>query len=120
MGSYSKKYILESDLLLIDSCRVLIFLDPVTFFFLGDYWLDKELKDGIYYTTDDITVDYNKIDEVFISQVNSNVYFTAEARKPVYISHVNGHLQISLCGVKFSGSNGQSVFNITSDAKLTR
>ena len=106
--------------MLVDSCRVLIFLDTVAFFFLGDYWLDKELKDGIYYTTDDITVDYNKIDEVFISQVNSNVYFTAEARKPVYISHVNGHLQISFCGVKFSGSNGQSVFNITSDAKLTR
>ncbi len=63
--------------------------------FFSDYWVDHELEDGIYYTTNGTLP--KEEDQVSIRVVTRNLSFSADANHPVYISHVNGKVRVSFC-----------------------
>ncbi|MEP7373194.1 MAG: hypothetical protein ABI675_07350 [Chitinophagaceae bacterium] len=79
------------------------------------YWKTKEPEDGIYDTVDipsfGIDGNYNK---VFISTVKSNIYFSCRENQKVYVSHVNGKLQVRFCNLTMGGYNGYSFTTIAS------
>ena len=89
-------------------------------FTLSAYWLTHEPEDGIYHTTSSPSIDYANIDNVLISDVNESIYWVAEPDKPVYISHVNGKLQITFCSINFSGSLGGPLYTTTVSAKIIK
>ena len=76
------------------------------------HWNTIEPEDGIYYTTnvptfDQVDPEYNK---VFASTVKQSIYWSTHADQPVYVSHVNGKLQVRYCNINMSGYNGTSYF----------
>ncbi|MEJ0102814.1 MAG: hypothetical protein WDO19_09770 [Bacteroidota bacterium] len=83
--------------------------------YFHDYWKTHEPEDGIYKTIDipsfGIDGNYNK---VFISTVKSNVYFSSRENQTVYVSHVNGKLQVRFCDITMGGTNNS--FNFTTVA----
>jgi hypothetical protein len=86
---------------------------------LNPYWLNSQPADGVYQTTSIQSFDYTNIGQIFISDVNSDIYFVAAPNKPVYVSHVNGKLQISFCDINFSGDNGQQSFTVSTSGRVT-
>ncbi len=87
---------------------------------MSTYWQTHTLEDGIYYTTSNYLPEYADIDKIFISDVNQSIYWTAEADKPVYISHVGGKAKLTFCGVSFSGSFGGTLYHTTASGKITQ
>jgi len=74
------------------------------------YWRTKEPEDGIYTTTnvplfDQVDNDYNKL---FISTVNSSIFWSCYENQQVYVSHVGGKLQVRFCNLNMGGYNGNS------------
>lgn len=87
---------------------------------MSPYWSSHALEDGIYYTTNDQLPDYADVDQIFIADVNQSIYWTAEANKPVYISHVGGKARLSFCGIQFSGDWGGTLYHTTISAQITQ
>lgn len=83
------------------------------------YWRTHDFEDGIYYTTNDPLPDEADIDRIYITNVNQNIFWTAEADKAVYISHVGGKPRISFCNISFSGSFGGRLYTTLVSAQLT-
>ena len=74
------------------------------------YWLNKEPEDGIYTTIssptfDQIDYEFNK---VFVTTTKSSIYWASQPDQKVYVSHVNGKLQVRFCDLILSGYNGTS------------
>ena len=73
-------------------------------------WKTKEPEDGIYTTISSpsfgqIDYEYNK---VFVTTTKSSIFWSSQPDQKVYVSHVNGKLQIKFCDLIMSGSNGTS------------
>jgi len=86
---------------------------------LSTHWYDIEPEDGVYTTISDQGFDNGDIDNVFISDVNSDILFTVSPGLPVYVSHVGGKLQISFCSISMSGDDGSTLFTTTASGKVT-
>lgn len=81
------------------------------------YWKTKEPEDGIYTTTisfGQTDANYNK---VIVSTVTQSIYWLAAPDKEVYVSHLNGKLQVRFCSLPMSGSNGTS-FNTSASCNI--
>ncbi len=76
-----------------------------------------EPLDGVYTTTDkqtfDVTEEYNVVSVSFIYQ---GVFFHCQPDQKLYVSHVNGKIQVSFCNMKFS--DGVSI-TTTCKCKMT-
>jgi hypothetical protein len=81
------------------------------------YWNDKEPEDGAYDISNTITFDDNNPYSVFISSLYSSVYFQADPGK-VYVSHVNGKLQVTFCNITLSGDLGSAPYTTTATGNL--
>lgn len=73
-------------------------------------WRTKEPEDGIYTTTnvplfDQVDNNYNK---VFISTVKESIYWSSHGGQQVFVSHINGKLQVRFCSLNMGGYNGMS------------
>lgn len=79
---------------------------------------NAEPLDGVYLTNDkvlfDITQEYNLVSVSFIYQ---SKFFHCRPNQKLYVSHVNGKIQISICNMVFS--DGVSI-TTTCNAKLTK
>lgn len=84
------------------------------------YWNNKEPEDGIYKTTniptfDPVNPDFNK---VFFTMTKISIYWASWADQDVYVSHVNGKLQIRFCSLNLNGSNGSNSYTNKASANL--
>jgi len=82
-------------------------------------WNSREPEDGIYNTInvptfDQVDGNYNK---VFISTVKQGIYFASHPDQQVYVSHLNGKLQVRFCALAMSGSNG-TTYNTAASGNL--
>lgn len=85
-----------------------------------DHWLTKEPEDGIYKTVnssafDQIDYNYNK---VFVTTTKNSIFWSSGVSQNVYVSHVNGKLQVRFCSLVMGGYNGAS-FTTQASATLT-
>lgn len=83
-------------------CDATVYFHPV--------WRTKEPEDGIYYTTntalyDQTDFNYNKL---YIEVTSMSILWASHADQQVYVSHVNGKLQVRFCSLAMSGSNGNT------------
>lgn len=84
------------------------------------HWKTVEPEDGIYYTTniatfDPVNPDFNK---VFFTMTKSSIYWSTWADQTVYVSHINGKLQVRFCDLNMNGSLGGPVYTNKSSANL--
>ena len=84
---------------------------------MSGYWNSNDLEDGVYYSTSSPLPE--RIDQIYMSNVNQSIFWSAEPDKPVYISHVNGKRRITFCGIDFSGDWGGTLYHATVDAQIT-
>jgi hypothetical protein len=84
----------------------------ITIFF-HPQWANKEPEDGIYTTVNILSFsgNYNK---VFVTTTKSSIYWSSREGYNVYVSHVNGKLQVRFCGLSMGGYNGTSYTTIAS------
>ncbi len=62
-----------------------------------------EPKDGVYTTTDVATFDlFQEPNVISISFIYSSNYFHCRPGNKVYVSHVNGKLQVNFCNLEFA------------------
>ena len=84
------------------------------------HWLTKEPEDGIY-TTQDIPsfgqLDYN-YNKVFIQIQKDNLLWATRIGSEVYVSHVNGKLEVTFCNLSMGAYNGYSFTTSTSGSVL--
>jgi hypothetical protein len=72
------------------------------------YWkLNNEPEDGIYTTTNVPSFNGN-FNKVYIRTVKNSISWASHESQTVYVSHVNGKLQVRYCNLQMSGSNGTS------------
>lgn len=73
-------------------------------------WRDLEPEDGIYQTYDVTVFDPidNNYNKVFITTTKNSIYWSSNANQSVYVSHVNGKLQVRFCNLQMGGNNGSS------------
>lgn len=87
--------------------------------YFHDYWKTHEPEDGIYKTIDvpsfGIDKSYNK---VFISTIKSNIYFKTHENQTVFVSHVNGKLQVRFCSLSMGGTNNSLNFTTIASGNL--
>jgi hypothetical protein len=84
--------------------------------YFNPYWNTREPEDGAYDISNMITFDNQSVYSVFIASTYQSVYFQANPGK-VYVSHVNGKLQVTFCSLTLSGDLGGSAY--TTSGKLT-
>lgn len=76
-----------------------------------------EPVDGVYMTTDkltfDVTQEYNVVS---VSFIYNGVFFHCQPNQKLYVSHVNGKIQVSFCNMVFS--DGDSI-TTTCKCKMT-
>lgn len=89
-------------------------------FLFHPHWNTVEPEDGIYYTTniptfDPVNPDFNK---VFFTMTKSSIYWATWADQTVYVSHINGKLQVRFCDLNMNGSLGGPVYTNKSSANL--
>jgi len=82
------------------------------------YWNDKEPEDGAYDISNTITFDDGNPYSVFMSSTYSSIYFQANPGK-VYVSHVNGKIQVTFCNIVFSGSLGGPTYTTSATGNLS-
>ncbi len=84
--------------------------------YFHQYWRDHEPEDGIYATTNVPSFDQfdNNYNKIFITTTKSSIYWSSYEGQNVYISHVNGKLQVRLCNLSMGGYNGTSYTTIAS------
>jgi hypothetical protein len=80
------------------------------------YWRTAEPEDGIYTTIntplfEQFDANYNK---VYITTTKGSIYWGSHENQQVYVSHVNGKLQVRFCNLNMSGYNGTSYFTSAS------
>lgn len=83
-------------------------------------WNTTEPEDGIYKTIniptfDGLNPDFNK---VFFTMTKNSIYWASWADQDVYVSHVNGKLQVRFCTLSLSGSNGGNSYINKASANL--
>jgi hypothetical protein len=86
--------------------------------FFHPHWKTVEPEDGIYNTVtnfDQVDGNYNK---VIVSTVTQSIYWLAAPNAEVYVSHVNGKLQVRFCGLPMSGSNG-TTYNTNASCNIS-
>ena len=86
------------------------------------YWRDKEPEDGIYTTYNNPLFDQSDIgyNQVFITTTKSSIYWSSRTGQNVYVSHVNGKLQVKFCNITMSGYNGTSYTTVASGNVLEK
>jgi hypothetical protein len=89
-------------------------------FLFHPHWKFVEPEDGIYETINSPTFDpvnpeYNK---VFFTITKSSIYWASWADQTVYVSHLNGKLQVRFCNLNLNGSLGGPVYTNKSSANL--
>ncbi len=82
------------------------------------YWNNKEPEDGAYDISNTITFDDGNPYSVFIASTYSSIYFQANPGK-VYVSHVNGKIQVTFCNITFSGSLGGPTYTTSATGNLS-
>lgn len=68
---------------------------------------NKEPEDGIYTTANTVhSVNdiENNINTVYIDLIKQSFYYGSAPRQKVYVSHVNGKLQVRFCNLQFGGN----------------
>ena len=83
------------------------------------YWNTKEPEDGEYSISNTITFDDNNPYSVFIASTYSSIYFSANSTGKVYVSHVNGKLQVTFCNISLSGTLGGPSYTTSATGKMT-
>lgn len=73
-------------------------------------WKNTEPEDGIYITNsaeffDQTDRNYNK---VYVTTTKQSIYWGSQPNQQVFVSHINGKLQVRFCNLAMSGSNGTS------------
>ncbi|HMG81957.1 MAG TPA: hypothetical protein VK559_02895 [Ferruginibacter sp.] len=86
---------------------------------LSTHWYSIEPEDGVYTTISDQTFGDGEIDNIFISDVNSDILFTAAPGASVYVSHVAGKIQISFCSLNMSGNDGVTEYYTVASGRAT-
>jgi hypothetical protein len=72
---------------------------------------NTEPKDGIYYTTNDLSFSNGQDADAIILTINYFPYYlTSDPGYKVYVSHVSGKLRISFCSLKAEGSGASGLF----------
>lgn len=80
---------------------------PEYYFVFNSYNGNTEPQDGIYYTTSIPAFDpLQDADVVNMNVVDDFYYFTSDDGQKIYVSHVNGKLRISFCGIRADDSSG--------------
>jgi hypothetical protein len=82
------------------------------------YWNTVEPEDGPYTISSTITFDDNNPYSVFIASTYSSIYFQADPGT-VYVSHVNGKLQVTFCNLNLEGDLGSTAYNTTATGNLS-
>lgn len=77
----------------------------------------NEPEDGIYYTNNipSFSGDFN---QVYITLSKNSIPWVCNASQPVYVSHVNGKLQVKYCNLPMGGYNGTSFSTLASGTIL--
>jgi len=80
------------------------------------FWVSAEPEDGIYTTTNVPSFDQtdNNYNKVFVTTTKSSIYWASHEDQNVYVSHVNGKLQVRFCNLSMGGYNGTSYTTIAS------
>jgi hypothetical protein len=86
--------------------------------YFNTYWNTREPEDGEYSVASTLTFPDNNLYTIFFASTYSSVYFQAQPGK-AYVTHTNGKLQVTFCGLTFSGSLGGPSFTTTATGKLT-
>ena len=83
------------------------------------FWLEQEPEDGEYtVATGGMAFGSENVYEVFITSLYSSIFFQPTGGK-AYVTHVNGKLQVTFCGVELTGSIGGPVYKTTVTGRLT-
>lgn len=82
------------------------------------YWNNREPEDGEYSISESITTSDGDAYQVYITSLYSGIYFQSHPGK-VYVKHVNGKIQVTICNLTLSGSNGGLSATTTVEGKLT-
>jgi hypothetical protein len=82
------------------------------------YWNSREPEDGEYSIASTPTFSDNNLYTVLITSLYSSIYFQARPGK-VYVSHVNGKLQVTFCSLTLSGSLGGPTYTTTATGRIT-
>lgn len=86
--------------------------------YMSVYWATHDLVDGTYYTAENPAA--NELDKVFMTNISRNILWTAEPRKPLYVSHVGGKARISFCDISFAGDWDGTLYRTSVNAQLTQ
>lgn len=80
------------------------------------FWVNAEPEDGIYTTTNVPSFGQtdNNYNKVFVTTTKSSIYWASHEDQDVYVSHVNGKLQVRFCNLSMGGYNGTSYTTIAS------
>jgi hypothetical protein len=82
------------------------------------YWNTSEPEDGEYDVAGESTLSNSDPYSVHITSLYSSIFFRSNSGK-LYVTHVNGKMQVKFCGVNLSGTNGSTSFNSTATGMLT-
>jgi hypothetical protein len=75
-----------------------------------------EPLDGVYFTTDDLVFDVtDEYNLVSVSFLYNSDFFHCHPNQKLYVSHVNGKIQVSFCDMVFS----DGTYTTTCKAKMT-
>ncbi len=85
--------------------------------YFNPIWNNQEPEDGAYSISSDITFSQYNPYAVFIASTYESIYFQANPGI-VYVTHANGKLQVTLCGITMIGDNGSNSFKSTVTGKL--
>lgn len=82
------------------------------------YWNSREPEDGEYSISSSITTSDGDAYQVYITSLYGGIYFQSHPGK-VYVKHVNGKIQVTICSLTLSGSNGGTSATTTVTGRLT-
>jgi hypothetical protein len=81
----------------------------------------NEPKDGIYVTTNVAVFDpLQDANVIFVSCLYSSIYFASQEGQNVYVSHVNGKLRVSVCGLLLDGEFGGNSYISSVNGQITQ
>jgi hypothetical protein len=85
-----------------------------------NHWATNKLEPGIYYTFQNYSSmnDKENINKVCIRNTYGNDYWYSEAKRPVYVSYVNGKISVTFCNIK-TINDDNNTYTSTINGNLT-
>lgn len=85
--------------------------------YFESYWNNTEPEDGAYTISTDIAFPENDPYTVFIACNYEDIYFESQPGT-VYVTHVNGKLQVTFCNLTLTGNFGNDNYSTTAEGNI--